>query len=337
MEDIIKIENLNTSFYTHAGEVKAVRGVDLNISKGEVLGIVGESGSGKSVMAKSVMGLIDYPGKINEGRIIYKGMDLAELSNKEMRRIRGKEISMIFQDPMTSLNPAFTIGRQIQETIMAHERISKDNARKRAIELLSKVKIPMAQKRYDSYPHEFSGGMRQRVMIAMALCLSPSLIIADEPTTALDVTVQDQILKLMNRLIEEYNTSIMLITHDLGVVAQVCKRVAVMYGGMIMEEGSREDIFYNPKHPYTIALLNSVPSIDMDKGKRLLSIPGSPPDLLNPSDGCPFAPRCPYAMKICNMMMPEYSYIEEGHRSLCWLNDKRAPRHDDLLRGELNG
>lgn len=337
MEDIIKIENLNTSFYTHAGEVKAVRGVDLVISKGEVLGIVGESGSGKSVMAKSVMGLIDYPGKIHEGRIIYKGMDLAELSNKEMRRIRGKEISMIFQDPMTSLNPAFTIGRQIQETIMAHERISKDNARKRAIELLSKVKIPMAQKRYDSYPHEFSGGMRQRVMIAMALCLSPSLIIADEPTTALDVTVQDQILKLMSSLIEEYNTSIMLITHDLGVVAQVCSRVAVMYGGMIMEEGSREDIFYNPKHPYTIALLNSVPSIDIEKGKRLSSIPGSPPDLLNPPNGCPFAPRCPYAMKICNVMMPEYSYIKEAHRSLCWLLDRRAPGHDDFLRGELNG
>lgn len=325
---LLKVNHLQTSFFTHFGEVKAVRDVDFTINKGEVVGVVGESGSGKSVTALSILKLLQHPGKIINGNIIYKGEDLARKSEKEMRKIRGNEISMIFQDPMTSLNPLITVGEQIIETIVEHQSLNKKQAREKALQLLKMVKIPDAEKRMTDYPFEFSGGMRQRVMIAIALCCDPGLLIADEPTTALDVTTQSQILKLMKSLKSEFNASIMLITHDLGVVADICSKIIVMYGGMIMEEGTVEDIFYHSKHPYTQGLLKSVPKLDMDQYKRLEPIKGSPPNLINPSEGCPFAPRCDYAMKICTVSCPQYTYIQEGHRSMCWLLHEEAPLSD---------
>ncbi|MBE1552968.1 ABC transporter ATP-binding protein [Sporosarcina limicola] len=331
---LLKVNHLQTSFFTHFGEVKAVRDVDLTINKGEVVGVVGESGSGKSVTAMSILKLLQHPGKIISGNIIYKGQDLAQRSEKEMRKIRGNEISMIFQDPMTSLNPLITVGEQIMETIIEHQPLNKKQAKEKAINLLNMVKIPDAEKRMKDYPFEFSGGMRQRVMIAIALSCEPDLLIADEPTTALDVTTQSQILKLMKNLKGEFNTSIMLITHDLGVVADICSRIVVMYGGMIMEEGSVEDIFYRSKHPYTLGLLKSVPRPDMDQQSRLEPIKGTPPNLVNPPEGCPFAPRCDYAMKICTTTCPEHTYIQEGHRSMCWLLHEEAPKSDFLSEGD---
>jgi len=329
MEKLIELKDVKTSFFTHLGEVQAVRGVSYSLNKGEALGIVGESGSGKSITSMSVMGLLQYPGTVKSGEIIFKGEDLLKKNKKEMRSIRGNEIAMIFQDPMTSLNPVYTVGDQIMEAIRKHQNVSKAEALEKAIDMLKLVGIPDPVKRIKAYPHEFSGGMRQRVMIAIALSCEPDLLIADEPTTALDVTIQAQILDLMKDLKDKLNTSIVLITHDLGVVADVCSRVLVMYGGLIMEEGKVEDIFYNPKHPYTVGLLKSIPKIE--NKERLVPIDGTPPDLLNPPKGCPFAARCEHAMKICMEEQPEFFPCGEGHRSMCWL------LHPDSPKVELKG
>lgn len=323
---LLDVKNMKTSFYTHVGEVQAVRGVSFSLKKGEALGIVGESGSGKSVTSMSVMQLLQYPGKVKEGEIMFKGEDILKKDKKEMMNIRGDEIAMIFQDPMTSLNPVYKIGDQIMEAIIRHQGLSKSEAREKAIDMLRLVGIPSPEERVDNYPHEFSGGMRQRAMIAIALSCQPDLLIADEPTTALDVTIQAQILELLKELSEKIDTSIILITHDLGVVADVCERICVMYGGLIMEEGTAEEIFYEPMHPYTMGLLKSIPRVNEESEKqRLIPIPGSPPDMIKPPVGCPFAARCPYTMKICMEKMPEYSVTETGHRAVCWLNHKDAP------------
>lgn len=330
-EKILEVNDLKTSFYTHLGEVQAVRGVSFSLGKGEALGIVGESGSGKSVTSMSVMKLLQYPGKVKDGDIIFKGENLINKDNKEMMKIRGDKIAMIFQDPMTSLNPVFTIGDQIMEAIIKHQGVSKKEAKKRAIDMLKLVGIPSPEIRVDNYPHEFSGGMRQRAMIAIALSCEPDLLIADEPTTALDVTIQAQILELMKDIKEKLGTAIILITHDLGVVADVCSRIVVMYGGLIMEEGTADEIFYSPKHPYTMGLLKSIPKLTSDHKERLIPIPGTPPDLLKPPTGCPFASRCPYAMKICIEKQPDYAVSETGHRAACWLQHEDAPKSKEYL------
>ena len=328
-EKMLEVKGMRTSFFTHVGEVKAIRGVDFYLDKGEAVGIVGESGSGKSVTSLSVMRLLQFPGKLTGGEVFFDGEDLAKKSDKEMQTIRGNEISMIFQDPMTSLNPVFTIGNQIMEAIIKHQKMSKDQARQPAIDMLKLVGIPSPEKRIDQYPHEFSGGMRQRAMIAMALSCEPKLLIADEPTTALDVTIQAQILELMKDLKDRLNTSIILITHDLGVVADVCTRIIVMYGGLIMEEGTTEEIFYKPQHPYTLGLMRSIPKMsDKENKERLIPIDGTPPDLLKPPAGCPFAPRCDHAMKICMTQMPEYTKSSDTHRAACWLLHPDAPKVD---------
>ncbi|MFA9397382.1 MAG: ABC transporter ATP-binding protein [Clostridiaceae bacterium] len=331
-EKLLEVKNVKTSFFTHLGEVQAVRGVSFYIDKGETIGIVGESGSGKSVTAKSLMRLIEHPGKIIDGEIIFKNKDIVKLSNKEIMTIRGNEIAMIFQDPMTSLNPVYRVGDQIMEVIIKHRGLNKKEAKKEAIEMLKLVGIPSPETRINNYPHEFSGGMRQRAMIAIALSCQPDLLIADEPTTALDVTIQAQILDLMNNLRDKLGTSILLITHDLGVVAETCSRVVVMYGGLIMEEGTASDIFNNPKHPYTMGLIKSIPKVKSGMKQRLVPIQGSPPDLLKPPAGCPFAQRCPYAMNICGESRPEYYQIGEGHRSACWLLDKDSPGMDSVVK-----
>ncbi|MEG0565157.1 MAG: ABC transporter ATP-binding protein [Hungatella sp.] len=330
MEPIITVKNLKTSFFTGNGEVQAVRGISFQVQKGEILGIVGESGSGKSVTSMSILRLLADTAKIKDGEILFYDEDLTGLSAKAMRKIRGEKISMIFQDPMSSLNPLIPVGKQVAEMIHEHhaER-TKEQLKEEVLELFGKVRIPEPEKRYGAYPHEFSGGMRQRVMIAMALANKPELLIADEPTTALDVTIQDQILKQLRKLQKESGTSIMFITHDLGVVAELCERVIVMYGGLIMEEATIEDIFEHPKHPYTLGLLASIPGITQDKEERLSPIPGTPPDMTNPPLGCPFAPRCTYARKICAQQCPDYVEIEEGHRSMCWLLQPDAPKENN--------
>lgn len=327
MESILKIENLKTSFMTSNGEVQAVRGVSFSVGKGEILGIVGESGSGKSVTSMSILQLLADTAVIKEGSSIeFEGQDLTKLSKKKIREIRGEKISMIFQDPMSSLNPLIPIGKQVAEMIKEHHPDkSKEELKEVVLELFRKVRIPEPEKRYKCYPHEFSGGMRQRAMIAMALANKPELLIADEPTTALDVTIQDQILKQLRELEKEYGTSIIFITHDLGVVAELCDRVVVMYGGLIMEEALIDDIFENPKHPYTMGLLASIPDIQQDKSERLMPIPGSPPDMINPPKGCPFAPRCPYARRICEQEVPEFVKVGEKHQSRCFLLQPDAP------------
>ena len=328
---LLEVMNLKTSFYTPMGEVQAVRGISFKLNKGEVLGVVGESGSGKSVMAHSIMRLIDPPGKIIKGSIVLEGVDLMGLTEKEMCKVRGNTIAMVFQDPTASLNPVFSIGNQIVEAIMTHQVVNKREARIRAIEMLTLVGIPSPERTIDSYPHELSGGMRQRVMIAMALSCKPKLMIADEPTSALDVTIQAQILDLLDKLREKLNTSILLITHDFGVVAEFCSRVIVMYGGLIVEEGTVDQIFHDSKHPYTLALLKAVPGTQMGQSKRLVSIEGSPPDLSSPPSGCPFFPRCPYAMKICSVQMPPFFEVEQHHKSLCWRLHPEAPSHVDFI------
>ena len=325
-ERILEVKNMKTSFFTHVGEVQAVRGVSFHLDKGEALGIVGESGSGKSVTSMSVMKLLQYPGTIKEGEVFFKGEDLVKKSKAEMMSVRGNQIAMIFQDPMTSLNPVYTIGNQIMEAVIRHQKMSKAEARKIAVEMLRLVGIPSPETRIDNYPHEFSGGMRQRAMIAIALSCQPDLLIADEPTTALDVTIQAQILELLKDLKTKVNTSIILITHDLGVVADVCSRIIVMYGGLIMEEGRAEDIFYEPLHPYTMGLLKSIPRLDLGQKQRLVPIPGSPPDLIKPPKGCPFAARCPYAMKICLDYQPGYYERKPGHKAACWFHHQDAPK-----------
>ncbi|GGE51186.1 peptide ABC transporter ATP-binding protein [Pullulanibacillus camelliae] len=326
MENILEVNDLHVSFKTHRGEVKAVRGVNLTLKKGEALAIVGESGSGKSVTTKAIMGLLPKPaGRVKSGEVLFNERDLTKLSDKQMQKLRGSEISMIFQDPMTSLNPTMTIGKQIMEGIRRHQNLSKADAKKRAIELLELVGIPNPEERVKQYPHQFSGGMRQRVVIAIALACNPKVLIADEPTTALDVTIQAQILDLMKDLQKKTNTSIVLITHDLGVVANMAQRVAVMYGGKVIETGTVDEIFYEPKHPYTWGLLSSMPRVD-SKNSELLAIPGTPPDLSNPPKGCPFAARCPHAMKVCTEFMPDYSDVSDTHKTACWLQDERSPK-----------
>ena len=325
---LLSVRDLKTSFFTHVGEVKAVRGISFDVNEGEVLGIVGESGSGKSVTSLSIMGLLQYPGRVVDGEILLNGEDILTYGKNQMRRVRGKEIAMIFQDPMTSLNPVYTIGNQIMEMILEHEKMSRREARARAIEMLKLVGIPAAEKRIDSYPHEFSGGMRQRVMIALALSCNPKLLIADEPTTALDVTIQAQILNLIKKLNRQFGMTTMLITHDLGVVATVCDKVAVMYGGLIMEYGTADEIFYHPRHPYTMGLLGSIPHVDGGEKRRLIPIDGTPPDLINPPKGCPFSTRCKYCMNVCTQEQPPY-FAEDKHRTMCWLLDGEAPKNSD--------
>jgi len=320
---LLTVDNLQVSFHTRDGENKAVRGVSFHIDKGETIGIVGESGSGKSVTAKAIMALIPPPGEIIGGDIRFDGESIRKLSEKQWRSIRGNRIAMVFQDPMTSLNPVKKIGDQMTEIIRRHRHLGQAEALKEAIEMLRQVGIPEPERRVRQYPHEFSGGMRQRVMIAMALSCQPELLIADEPTTALDVTIQAQILDLLQELKAKTSASIALITHDLGVVAQVCSRVIVMYGGMIMEEGTVEDIFYRPKHPYTQGLLRSLPERKAGSHERLVPIEGTPPDLLDPPPGCPFQERCPHAMPKCAQLPPHFK-VGEGHRSMCWLNDDEA-------------
>lgn len=320
---LLEVKNLRLSFFTPAGEVKALNDVSITMNEGDVLGIVGESGSGKSVFAYSLMGLTNYPGKIIGGEILFNGTRIDTMTEKELRKIRGDEISIIFQDPMTSLNPVYTIGNQIKESLFLHTNFNKQQADDRAVELLYLVGINEPKKRMKQYPHELSGGMRQRVMIAIALACQPKLLIADEPTTALDVTIGAQILELMTGLKEKINMSIIMITHDLGVVAGMCQKVAVMYGGKIVEYGTVDDIFYNPQHEYTKGLLLSIPKLDSIEHEALVPIEGSPVDMLNPPLGCPFAPRCNNCMKICISTMPPYSDISDVHYSACWLIDKK--------------
>lgn len=335
-QTVLEVENLRTSFYSHLGEIQAVRGSSFTLKQGDVLGIAGESGSGKSVTALSIMGLIESPGKIKSGSIHFNGKDLTRLSGKELRAVRGKEISMIFQDPMTSLNPVYTIENQMVEVLREHNRgMTRKQAAARAVEMLELVGIPEPHIRIKSYAHEFSGGMRQRVMIATALSCGPQLLIADEPTTALDVTIQAQILELMNSLKERINTSIILITHDLGVIAEICDQIIVMYGGTIMEKGTVDEIFYNPQNPYTVGLHQSVPKMrDSGSKKRLIPIEGSPPDLLNPPRGCPFFPRCPHTMRICMEKPPPRAQLSDTHSSSCWLFDRDAPRVGNYRKEE---
>lgn len=321
-ESLLSVNDFEVSFFTYAGEVKAVRGISYDLKHGEVMGIVGESGSGKSVSSYGLMGIIPEPGKIIGGSIVFDGKEITSMSKKEISTIRGKDVSMIFQDPMTSLNPVFTVGNQIEESLKKHTDLNKKQRKERIIELFTLVGINQPEKRMNQYPHEFSGGMRQRVMIAMALACNPKLLIADEPTTALDVTIQAQIIELMKDLKEKINMSIIFITHDLGVVADVCDKVAVMYAGNIVERGSIDDIFYNPKHPYTWGLLKSVPKLNAEDHERLIPIEGTPVDLINPPEGCAFAPRCEHCMKICLTKKPPLCRVGENHDSLCWLSVK---------------
>ena len=329
-EKLLEIKDERLSFFTPAGEVKALNGVSFSMEEGEVLGIVGESGSGKSVTAYSIMGLTAYPGKLVGGTVRFNGHEIEKMTEKDFRKIRGNEVSIIFQDPMTSLNPVYTIGNQIVEVILLHTNKTKKEAYERAKELLELVGINEPSKRLKQYPHELSGGMRQRVMIAIALACEPKLLIADEPTTALDVTIQAQILELMQELRKKLGMSIIMITHDLGVVASMCEKIAVMYAGHIVEYGTADEIFYNPSHEYTKGLIKSIPKLNAEKIERLVPIEGQPVDLLNPPAGCPFAPRCSECMKICLNKMPPKTELSDTHYSYCWLLQKEA------LKGEKN-
>ena len=316
---LLNVDELEVSFFTHAGEVKAVRKVSYDLKYGEAMGIVGESGSGKSVSSYALMGIIPEPGKIISGNINFEDKNITSLSESEMLKLRGKDVGMVFQDPMTSLNPVFTVGSQIDESLKKHTNLDKKQRKERIIELFELVGINQPEKRLTQYPHEFSGGMRQRVVIAMALACNPKLLIADEPTTALDVTIQAQIIELLKELKEKISMSIIFITHDLGVISEICDKVAVMYAGNIIERGSIDDIFYNPKHPYTLGLLKSIPKINNDDHERLIPIEGNPVDLINPPKGCAFAPRCEYCMNICMEKIPPVYHVEDGHEASCWL------------------
>jgi oligopeptide transport system ATP-binding protein len=325
-ENVLQVKDLEVSFHTYAGEVQAVRDVTFDLRRGETLAIVGESGSGKSVTAKSIMRLLpDANSIIKGGEIYFEGQNVLSLSEKQMQDVRGPKIAMVFQDPMTSLDPTMRVGRQITESLKKHLGMSGSRADERAVELLEMVGIPNAEDRVRQYPHQFSGGMRQRVVIAIALACDPQILIADEPTTALDVTIQAQILELLRDLQERIGTSVILITHDLGVVAQTAHRVAVMYAGKVIETGTVREIFYNPQMPYTWGLLSSIPLPTADRSQDLIPIPGSPPDMLDPPTGCPFTPRCPYAMQICAEEMPDYTTFSAEHRAACWLHHPMAP------------
>jgi len=321
---LLEVRDLNTHFFTDDGEVKAVRGVSFNVQPGETVGIVGESGCGKSVTAMSLLGLVQRPGRVVHGEIIFKGQDLLKLNKKELRNIRGRDIAMIFQDPLSSLNPVLRIGFQINEAMRAHNKIPRRDISRRGIDLLKQVRVPDAEHRIKDFPHQFSGGMRQRAMIAMGLSNKPDLLIADEPTTALDVTVQAQILELLRDLNEQTGAAIILITHNLGIVAGLCRRVLVMYAGEIVEQGPVEQIFDSPQHPYTWSLLRSVPRIDSDRQERLLSIEGLPPDLIDLPVGCKFNPRCPFRVERCFTEPPVIEEVAADQQAACWVTMKRA-------------
>jgi oligopeptide/dipeptide ABC transporter ATP-binding protein len=322
MEEVLRVEDLKTYFYVEEGVVKAVDGISFSLKKGETLGIAGESGSGKTVTSLSLLRLIPWPpGKIISGKIYLEGRDLLKIPYRDMVKIRGNDISMIFQDPMTSLNPVFTVGDQIIETILIHQNVDKKTARSRALKLLKEVGIPNTEVRFSQYPHEYSGGMRQRAMIAMSLACNPKILIADEPTTALDVTIQAQILDLMNKMKDEFNNSIILITHDLGVIAEMVDNLIIMYAGRIVEHSDVRSIFYNPKHPYTWGLLESIPKLEK-RDKKLIPIKGNPPSLVKIPEGCSFNPRCKYKKNICQIKEPDLVEIEKGHRVACHLSTR---------------
>lgn len=338
MKQLLELKNVTFSFHTYGGVVKAVRDVSFDVKEGEILGIVGESGCGKSVTAQCLLRLNpEPPGFFEGGSIIYKGENILEKTEKEMRKIRGTEIGFIFQDPMTSLNPTMKIGKQIEEIFVANKDMTKQEKKEKAIEMLELVGISDGKRRYQQYPHELSGGMKQRVMIAIALVGNPSVIIADEPTTSLDVTIEAQILELLKTLQQKFNTAIILITHDLGVIAKLCDRVLVMYGGKVVERGTTEDLFYKTKHPYTAGLLKSIARLDTKKGEKLRPIEGTPPDLFAPPLGCPFAARCKYAMTICVEQMPGEYKVGENHVTHCWLEHSDAPQINLTLDNQIGG
>ncbi|MEL7563910.1 MAG: ABC transporter ATP-binding protein [Dehalobacterium sp.] len=325
MHKLLEVKSLQVSFYTYGGKINAVRQVSFDLFPGETVAIVGESGCGKSVTAQAIMGLVnDPPGRVEGGQVLFQGLDLTLLPEREMEKIRGREISMIFQDPMTSLNPTMPIGKQITEGLILLKKLSKREAHQKAVEMLNLVGLNFPEKRVKQYPHELSGGMRQRVMIAMALACQPKILIADEPTTALDVTIQAQIMELMREIKEKTGTSMILITHDLAIVAGAASRVLVMYGGKIVESGPVREIFYRPCHPYTYGLLRSAARLDETKSQPLKFIPGQPPDLFNPPPGCAFAPRCPYVMDICRKSEPQFAEIEPRRGKACWLQNNEA-------------
>ena len=338
---ILDVENLRVSYHTYAGEVQSVRGVSFDVDRGQVLAIVGESGCGKSVTSRAVMSLIQGPqGEIKKGsKILYNGENILDYDKKKIREFRGGECAMIFQDALTSLNPTMKVGKQIMENLIIHRNMDKKTARAEAIKILEELGIPNAEKRVDQYPHEFSGGMRQRAMIAIAVACEPKILIADEPTTALDVTIQAQILELINELKERLNTAVILITHDFGVVAGMADKIAVMYAGQIIEKGEKRDIFYNPKHPYTWALLNSVPKLEWKEKQVLDTIKGTPPDLIAPPKGCAFAARCKYCMNICLEEEPKSYSFEGGHAAKCWLYSEELPNGilDKIMEERKNG
>ncbi|CAM2776109.1 ABC transporter ATP-binding protein [Hathewaya histolytica] len=330
MNKILEVKDLEVSFHTYAGEVKSVRGVSFELNKGETLAVVGESGCGKTVTSKAIMRLIpEPPGEIKKGsKILFEGKNILDMSKNELRNLRGSEISMIFQDPMTSLNPTMTVGKQIAESLIIHRGMKKKEALEEAIKMLTLVGLPNADKRAKQYPHEFSGGMRQRAMIAIALACNPKILIADEPTTALDVTIQAQIMDLIGDLQKKLGTAVILVTHDLGVVADVAHKIQVMYAGQVIERGTTDEIFYNPKHPYTWALLQSVPRLETGNKEKLYALGGTPPDLIKPPVGCPFADRCDYCMDICKQAMPDTTKLSDTHEASCWLQHPYAPKVD---------
>lgn len=337
MEKILEVKDLQVSFNTYAGEVRAVRDVSFHINQGETLCFVGESGCGKTVTAKAIMRLLPKgQAVIKEGsQIIFSGKDVLKMDGKELRNYRGNDVSMIFQDPMTSLNPTMTCGKQIIETLRLHRGLSKEEATKEAIHMLEMVKIPDAERRIKDYPHQMSGGMRQRVMIAIALACQPHLLIADEPTTALDVTIQAQIIDLLRELKEKLNTAIILVTHDLGVVANFADRIQVMYAGQVVERGTAREIFYEAKHPYTWALLSSVPKLAKESKQELYTLQGTPPDLILPLEHCPFAARCEFCMPICKEQMPQETVLTDTHRLSCWLQHPDAPKVKSFYEREV--
>ena len=337
-ENILELKNVVYSFHTYGGEVKAVRDVSFEVRKGEILGIVGESGCGKSVTAQCILRLNpEPPGFFGGGEILFKGRDILKMSNKEIRKVRGGEIGFVFQDPMPSLNPTMRVGAQIEEVFLGRTGVTKKEVKNRALEIMKLVGISDVEKRYRQYPHELSGGMKQRIMIAIALVSRPSLIICDEPTTSLDVTIEAQILDLLLELREKLGTSIIMITHDLGVIARLCDRVIVMYGGKVVERGTADELFYDTAHPYTKGLMNSIAKLDTAKGEKLQPIEGTPPDLFSPPVGCPFAARCDYCMDVCNEMPPEVYQLTDEHATCCWLQHEMAPDNDMKKKPEKKG